>query len=254
MRDDAAQHVVYVHGLWMPGGESLLLAHRLLREFGFQVHAFLLLRRHVGNGGDHRASARLRALARAFPRCISSGHSLGGLVIYRFFERYADLPRGRVVFLGTPCLESRAAVQAAKSRFVSALMGQSVADELLRPRERRWTLRPRRSESSPATNRSAWASFSPASRRSATARWRSARRACRARRITSCCRSVTWECWCRRGWRGRRACFSGTGASPLPEAPQRSDFPMHTAVAGQRERNSPVACTAGGAWSRLLQP
>jgi pimeloyl-ACP methyl ester carboxylesterase len=67
------------------------------------------------------------------------GHSLGGLVIYRFFERYPDQLPGRVVFLGTPCRESRAAVQAGRSRFVSALMGPSVADELLRPRERRWS-------------------------------------------------------------------------------------------------------------------
>jgi pimeloyl-ACP methyl ester carboxylesterase len=67
------------------------------------------------------------------------GHSLGGLVIYRFFERYPEQPRGRVVFLGTPCLESRAAVRAGQLRFVSALMGPSVADELLRPRKRSWT-------------------------------------------------------------------------------------------------------------------
>jgi pimeloyl-ACP methyl ester carboxylesterase len=138
MRDDAAQHVVYVHGLWMPGGESRLLAHRLLREFGLQVHPFSY---SAVTWGMEEITAHLRGFVRALevPAVHFVGHSLGGLVLYRFFERYTDLPRGRVVFLGTPCLESRAAVQAAKSRFVSALMGPSVADELLRPRERCWT-------------------------------------------------------------------------------------------------------------------
>ena len=35
-----AVDVVYVHGLWMSGGESLLLRRRLANEFGLQVHPF----------------------------------------------------------------------------------------------------------------------------------------------------------------------------------------------------------------------
>jgi pimeloyl-ACP methyl ester carboxylesterase len=138
MKDAAAQHVIYVHGLWMPGGESRLLAHRLQREFGLQVHAFPY---SAGTWGMEEITAQLHAFVRslAVPAVHFVGHSLGGLVIYRFLERYPEQATGRVVFLGTPCLESRAAVQAARSRFVSALMGPSVADELLRPRERRWT-------------------------------------------------------------------------------------------------------------------
>ena len=66
------------------------------------------------------------------------GHSLGGLVIYRFLERYPQQPPGRVVFLGTPSVASRAAVQAAHIRLVATAMGRSVQDELLRPRDRRW--------------------------------------------------------------------------------------------------------------------
>jgi pimeloyl-ACP methyl ester carboxylesterase len=138
MREADAQHVVYVHGLWMPGGESLLLANRLLREFGLQVHAFPY---SAGMWGMEEITAHLLSFVRSLEVAAVHfvGHSLGGLVIYRFFEHYPEQPPGRVVFLGTPCLESRAAVQAGRSRFVSALMGPSVADELLRPRERRWT-------------------------------------------------------------------------------------------------------------------
>jgi pimeloyl-ACP methyl ester carboxylesterase len=122
----------------MPGGESRLLAHRLQREFGLQVHAFPY---SAGTWGMEEITAHLLGFVRSLdiPAAHFVGHSLGGLVIYRFFERYPDQLPGRVVFLGTPCLESRAAVQAGRSRFVSALMGPSVADELLRPRERRWS-------------------------------------------------------------------------------------------------------------------
>ncbi|MFZ0497578.1 MAG: alpha/beta hydrolase [Steroidobacteraceae bacterium] len=138
MKDEAARHVVYVHGLWMRGGESLLLAQRLLREFGLQVHAFPY---SAGTWGMEEITAHLQSFVRSLdvPAVHFVGHSLGGLVIYRYFERYPQQPPGRAVFLGTPCLESRAAVQAAQLRFVSLLMGPSVADELLRPRERRWT-------------------------------------------------------------------------------------------------------------------
>lgn len=140
MKDAAAQHVIYVHGLWMPGGESLLLAQRLLREFGFQVHAFPY---SAGTWTMEEITAHLQDFVRSLDLAAVHfvGHSLGGLVIYRYFERYPEQPPGRVVFLGTPCRESRAAVQAAQSRFVGALMGPSVADELLRPRERRWSFR-----------------------------------------------------------------------------------------------------------------
>ncbi len=138
MREITAQHVIYVHGLWMPGGESLLLAHRLLREFGFQVHSFPY---SAAMWNMEQTTAHLQRFVRSLevPAVHFVGHSLGGLVIYRFLERYPEQPPGRVVFLGTPCLESRAAVKAARLHFVSALMGPSVAEELLRPRERSWT-------------------------------------------------------------------------------------------------------------------
>src|SRR5579862_1394836 len=126
MKADAAQHVVYVHGLWMSGGESLLLANRLLREFGLQVHAFPY---SAATWNMEQITAHLKTFVHSLevPALHFVGHSLGGLVIYRFLEHYPQQPPGRVVFLGTPCLESRAAVAAARLRFVSALMGPSVA-------------------------------------------------------------------------------------------------------------------------------
>jgi pimeloyl-ACP methyl ester carboxylesterase len=131
-------HVIYVHGLWMPGDESLLLRHRLAQEFGLTLHSF----RYSAATSTMRAiGARLVALVRrlAASEMHFVGHSLGGLVIHRFLERFPEQPAGRAVFLGTPCVASRAAVSASRFAPIAHLMGQSVAEELLQPRERRWT-------------------------------------------------------------------------------------------------------------------
>jgi pimeloyl-ACP methyl ester carboxylesterase len=129
--------VVYVHGLWMSGGESLLLRRRLSREFGMDVHPF---RYATASSTMTEITSRLQGFVRGLEasRLHFVGHSLGGLVIYRFLERYPKQPPGRVVFLGTPSVASRAAVQAAHIRLVASAMGRSVQDELLRPRDRRW--------------------------------------------------------------------------------------------------------------------
>jgi len=130
--------VVYVHGLWMPGEESLVLKTRLSREFGLALHAF---RYSAATTAMNLISERLAEFVHALasPEVHFVGHSLGGLVIYRFLERFPDQPPGRVVFLGTPSVASRAAEHAARFAPIAHLMGQSVAEELLQPRERRWS-------------------------------------------------------------------------------------------------------------------
>jgi len=130
--------VVYVHGLWMPGEESLVLKTRLSREFGLALHAF---RYSAATTAMNLISERLAEFVHALasPEVHFVGHSLGGLVIYRFLERFPDQPPGRVVFLGTPSVASRAAEHAARFAPIAHLMGQSVAEELLQPCERRWS-------------------------------------------------------------------------------------------------------------------
>ena len=130
--------VVYVHGLWMPGDESLVLRSRLAHEFALELKAF----RYSAVGSSmSQITERLAEFVKdlASPEVHFVGHSLGGLVIYRFFERFPDQPPGRVVFLGAPSVASRAAERAARFAPIANLMGQSVAEELLQSRERRWT-------------------------------------------------------------------------------------------------------------------
>jgi len=130
-------HVVYVHGLWLPGEESLILRRRLAHAFGLTLQAF---RYSAASSTMSDISERLAGFVRELqaPAVHFVGHSLGGLVIYRFLERFPDQPPGRVVFLGTPCVASRAAQRAGRFAPVARLMGPSVAEELLQPRERRW--------------------------------------------------------------------------------------------------------------------
>jgi pimeloyl-ACP methyl ester carboxylesterase len=122
----------------MPGEESLVLKSRLAQEFALSLHAF---RYSAVFSGMSSITASLADFVRelAAPEVHFVGHSLGGLVIHRFLERFPDQPPGRVVFLGTPGVASRAALHASRFAPIAHLMGQSVAEELLQPRERRWT-------------------------------------------------------------------------------------------------------------------
>ena len=121
----------------MPGGESLILRHRLSNEFGLTLQAF----RYSGASATMSdITERLESWVRELkaPAVHFVGHSLGGLVIHRFLERFPDQPPGRVVFLGTPCVASRVAQRASRFAPIAHLMGPSVAEELLQPHERRW--------------------------------------------------------------------------------------------------------------------
>lgn len=131
-------HVVYVHGLWMPGDESLILRRRLAHDFALTLHAF---RYSAAATTMSVIAARLESFVQQLnaSELHFVGHSLGGLVIYRFLERFPAQPPGRVVFLGTPCVASRAAQSAGRFAPVAHLMGHSVAEELLQPRTRHWT-------------------------------------------------------------------------------------------------------------------
>jgi pimeloyl-ACP methyl ester carboxylesterase len=134
----SAATVVFVHGLWMTGHESLLLRSRLHRACGYatRVYHYASVRAPIA-----RSAAGLRALVAAIdaPAVHLVGHSLGGLVILRALQGHAA-PPGRVVFLGTPSGGSRAARILGTSRWGRVLMGRAMAEELLMPRVRRWDL------------------------------------------------------------------------------------------------------------------
>ena len=129
--------VVFLHGLWLHGDESLLLRRRLQRAHGFDVHVF---RYPSVTAPMAEVTARLQAFiaARAPRELHLIGHSLGGLVAYRFLERFPQTPPGRVVFLGTPAVASRVARDVGRARWARTLLGRCVAEELLTEQRRAW--------------------------------------------------------------------------------------------------------------------
>ena len=97
--------VVFVHGLWMTGAESLLLRRRLANERGYGLKVFRYA--SVGMPPAHIIAALRNTIAAVeAPRVHLIGHSLGGLMILRCLERYPMAQTGRVVFLGTPAARS----------------------------------------------------------------------------------------------------------------------------------------------------
>jgi len=134
--------IVYVHGLWQRGGEALWLRKRLTRAVGAEALAFS----YPSVAADATANVRLLF---EFLSGISAdtlhlvGHSLGGLMIVKLFEDLAEadarVPPGRIVLMGSPVRGSRTAQNLARLRFGRKIMGRSVDQELLQPRDRTWT-------------------------------------------------------------------------------------------------------------------
>jgi hypothetical protein len=132
--------VVYVHGLWLTGLESVLLRKRLRRDLGVETRVFSY------SSVTTSVTANAQALTEFLMRLRADtlhlvGHSLGGLVILKLFDsvvRSADLPPGRIVLLGSPLNGSRAARNLARVPFGRSILGRGIQEELLSDRERRW--------------------------------------------------------------------------------------------------------------------
>ena len=134
-----AAAVVYVHGLWMTGAESIWLRRRLARELGYQLRVFRYA--SVGSPPAHVIAALRDTIAAIeAPRVHLLGHSLGGLMILRCLERYPMAQPGRVVLLGAPVAGSRAARRLGRSKLGRRLLGAVSAEELLVERAPRWNV------------------------------------------------------------------------------------------------------------------
>jgi pimeloyl-ACP methyl ester carboxylesterase len=139
--------VVYVHGLWWNGWESLLLRRRLSRELNCEALSFRYS--SVGAGVRENARALMAFLARLRADTLHIvGHSLGGLVVLQSFEdarpadagagRDATLPPGRIVLIGAPVRGSVAARNLSQVPFGRQILGRTAHEVLLTERDRRW--------------------------------------------------------------------------------------------------------------------
>jgi pimeloyl-ACP methyl ester carboxylesterase len=132
--------IVYVHGLWLHGAESVFLRRRLARDLKGEARTFAYPSVAADVSTNARALAEYLAAIRADTLHLV-GHSLGGLVIFKLFEdaeARVGLPPGRIVLLGSPLRGCRAAQNFSRLPLAKQIMGAGVGEELLVRRERRW--------------------------------------------------------------------------------------------------------------------
>ncbi len=126
--DDERDPVVVVHGLWMPGWETLLLRRRL-EAAGFAPVQFVYPT--VGCGLAENTD-RLAAFVAQVPgrRIHFVGHSLGGVLVLKLFERAPFERAGRIVCLGSPLVGTRAGRVLDSSPLGRRIVGRSIHDLL----------------------------------------------------------------------------------------------------------------------------
>jgi hypothetical protein len=137
--------VVYVHGLWLNGWESVLLRRRLSRDLKCRTLSFPYPSVNADLAANARALGEFLASARADTLHLVA-HSMGGLVILELFDRMTSgrfangrvLPPGRVVLLGSPVQGSRAARKLAQRSLGRRLLGRTACETLLGTRARIW--------------------------------------------------------------------------------------------------------------------
>jgi pimeloyl-ACP methyl ester carboxylesterase len=128
--------VVYVHGLWLNGTEFTLLRRRLAREHGYIGHRFTY---PTVRGCMHEIVEQLAGFVSRIDaeRIHFVGHSLGGVVLCRYFQKHLCERPGRVVTLGSPLTGSRSARTVSRHALLRRMIGPLVAAELVKDCEPR---------------------------------------------------------------------------------------------------------------------
>jgi pimeloyl-ACP methyl ester carboxylesterase len=129
--------VVYVHGLWLNGWESMLLRRRLARGLGCEAVSFAY------SSVRSSLASNARVLSEFLQRLPADtvhlvGHSMGGPLILELFAAGVSLPPGRIVLLGSPVNGSVAARTLAGWPFGRRMMGLTAHEALLPQRQREW--------------------------------------------------------------------------------------------------------------------
>lgn len=137
--------VLFVHGLWMTGAESLLLRRHLAAHgWALRVFPYSSLAESMDSVARRCARHALALARRTLLPVHLVGHSLGGMVIYRMFETGVLAPDRfsgdfcRVVFMGTPVRGSQSARALARSGPGRRLLGAVGASALLDGVPDRW--------------------------------------------------------------------------------------------------------------------
>jgi pimeloyl-ACP methyl ester carboxylesterase len=121
---------VFVHGLWLNGAEFALLRRRVARAHGFETHRFSYPTVRGSMEGTVERLARFVARIDA-EHIHFVGHSFGGVLLCRYFQKHPCERPGRVVLLGSPLTGSRSARTVAKNPLMRRMIGPLVNAELV---------------------------------------------------------------------------------------------------------------------------
>ena len=125
MNAASREAVLLLHGAWMNPLVMAYLAH-VLRGEGFAAQA--LGYRTIRDPLEAHLSRLARRVAQLDAAQVHLvGHSLGGLIILRYLQRFADRRVRRAVLLGSPVAGCRAAASFAELAGGELMMGQSLA-------------------------------------------------------------------------------------------------------------------------------
>jgi pimeloyl-ACP methyl ester carboxylesterase len=115
--------VIFVHGLWMNGLELTWMRRQVAKQ-GYTTAQFTYstVRRSIDENAVRLHDFVLRQSA---PSVHFVGYSLGGLVTLRLLETYSDIPRGRVVLMGSPVRGSQVAGRLREIGWDGPLLGRS---------------------------------------------------------------------------------------------------------------------------------
>lgn len=136
-QDVKKEHVVLVHGLYMHGTGTKVLAS-WLRKAGFSTSEFSY-RTVKADLKTNAEKLHEHMLAQDADVVNAVGHSLGGVLLQQVYDTYNINKPGRVVALGSPFLGSQVARYLHTNPMASAMLGKSMAELLQTSDSREWT-------------------------------------------------------------------------------------------------------------------
>ncbi len=126
MKDQPAEMVVLVHGLWMNGREMMILEKRLQQD-GFRTRRFSY---HTMTDDLEQSAGQLFDFVEQLgeKRIHFVCHSMGGLLLNRMLALHNPDCQGRAVLLGSPLAGNRVAQSLNGSRIGAVLVGRNLQD------------------------------------------------------------------------------------------------------------------------------
>lgn len=125
MSAQAREAVLLLHGAWMNPVVMAYLTHVLRGEgFAAQALGYRTMREPLD---AHLTRVSKRVAQLDAPRVHLVGHSLGGVIVMRYLQRFADPRVRRAVLIGSPVAGCRAAASFARYAGGELMMGQSLA-------------------------------------------------------------------------------------------------------------------------------